>query len=285
MLVGAQSGGVRTLVADQSALTAALGASQSAEARWDLTGGAFSVVQVPPALAYSWSADGSLMPTLTLAAHGAPAPNVAIGPVGNPIGDASFTLWQHGELSYVTQCPPQPGQPAQKPFAPYYTLDLRSSAISPDGRYLLDTVYAYGLLPVQGVTPPPVDLNAGGGGCYVSLTPDAARLPAMPLRDVALLHTAGTMNETNQQVALAWSPDGHYLAAGQQKTTGTQDAIVVRDCASGKMVAQLAGGALGTSVSFDGTHDVQHFAWAPAGRGHTLAVLVTNTQTLILWRL
>ncbi len=54
----------------------------------------FFTVNIPPALTYHWGTNGMLVPEISSASAGLSAS--LLGPVGNPDGDASFTLWQPG---------------------------------------------------------------------------------------------------------------------------------------------------------------------------------------------
>jgi WD40 repeat protein len=161
---------------------------------------------LPAALAYRWSAGGTLLPEGVLSQDRVP-PVPPFAPVGNPDGDAAFTLWQPGELA------PASAPPTLYAFGP------NISAWSPDGRYIIVGLNLGGILvPVGQPLPNRQGLDLQHYGT----------LPFVPIRDVAL------------QVAsqyLSWRPDGRVLAAYGSEASGT--AMVLYDCATGRRLATL----------------------------------------------
>src|SRR5262249_5396275 len=141
----------------------------------------------PPALAYQWGTDGTLVPETLLTDNQVPvAPQP--GPVGNPDGSTSFSIWQPG-LAHVISLGGS--------FRAYaWSTDF--AAWSPDGRYLVDGLGLSGLLQ------PPERLFPTDIAFVVSRMVHAPLLPA---------HDATFLQVIRAATAMAWSPNGRLLAA------------------------------------------------------------------------
>jgi hypothetical protein len=148
---------------------------------------AFSLMPLPPALAYRWGTNGTLVPETLLTPTTVPAVP-ALGPVGNPDGDPSFTIWQPGSAHVAS-------------FADssrLYTWSTDFAAWSPDGRYLVDGIALFGLLK------PPEWLFPSSETLVISRMNQA---PQLPIHDRAFLKVIDSAR------VLAWNPNGHVLAA------------------------------------------------------------------------
>src|SRR5262249_24453570 len=137
-----------------------------------------------------------------------PAPP-APGPVGNPDGDASFTLWQPGSVSVS----------AMPDTSRLSSWSATFVAWSPDGRYLVDGMTLFGLL-----KPPGQGFPSASSLILTRLN----QVPLLPLRDQALLKVVDTAT------AVAWSPDGQVLAASQAGRS-----LDVYACRTGRKLASL----------------------------------------------
>jgi hypothetical protein len=92
----------------------------------------------PPALAYYWGTHGTLLPREllpTTSVSAIPSP----GPIGNPDGDASFTIWQPALMHAILFAD-------ASGVSSVYTWRTSFAAWSPDGRYLVDGLGLSGLL-------------------------------------------------------------------------------------------------------------------------------------------
>ncbi|MGH2516503.1 MAG: hypothetical protein ACRDHP_12685 [Ktedonobacterales bacterium] len=197
-------------------------------------GGQASYNCLTPALAYSWGANGSLIPATPLPPAGAPAANACPAP-GNPNGDATISIWQPGAITRGT--PPAPYQNTP-PFHTWYTSAF--AAASPDGRYV-----AY--------TPLFDELVASSRLAM----PDAAALVAAQYDSPPVLPVPGRVIEqrlaalpaayaADQEVA--FRPDGRVVATGgiEVVASSTSQAqpvskpVVLYDCASGRQLATLS---------------------------------------------
>jgi hypothetical protein len=162
----------------------------------------------PPAIAYHWGPGGSLVPQTVLKDHtvaAAPAP----GPVGNPDGGSSFTIWQPGLAIIISQ--------AHTPSV--YIWKTNVIAWSPDGNYLVEGIGLKAVIEPSGHPfPDPVILAA----LHLEHT------PLLPVHDTALLRA------TFGSLAIAWRPDGRILAA--TNFTGSVDLF---DCATGQKLGTL----------------------------------------------
>lgn len=222
---------------------------------------------LPPALSYQWTAQGKVVPDAPLPTNlftisGAP-PSPA---PGNPIGDATFTIWQPGVVTLS-------GSPIG-----VYTYQADYLAWSPDGRYLVDSMQVLGRLPSQEGTPSTPELTEMGlGGA-----------PVLPVKDSAMVAAQGQMHMTNrepQRVSLAWRGNGVYLAAQAQispadagaNTSAARHTVVIYDCNTGDPVAFLTperGSSAFTAIS-------STLRWSPDG-SHLL-LYDPNLATITIW--
>ncbi len=158
--------------------------NQQTPIEWDLaTGQALGFTPVPPATSYHWKADGSLVPDNPLSSL-AQQPMSLLGPVGNPDGNAAFTIWQPGFTTFTT-------------IAGYYGWSTTFSAWSPDGRYLIDDIN------LQGFYKPPA-----------SIIPDVQALSKLKLRHNRLLspRNVAVFELLRDSPLISWRPDGRVLA-------------------------------------------------------------------------
>lgn len=189
-----------------------------------------SIVNLQPAPAYRWQANGTLEPE----SHSID------GPIGNPNGDPTFTIWQPGFADLVTQQPPDgPTLPAK-----FLTWSTQFAAWSPDGRYFIDQTYTIGRFVVHG-QPPPSHQE------LVSLGMD--QLPTLNIRDKALAGILAKLwSDQAGDAYIAWRPDGRELA------TYAAGRVQIYDCATGRKLASL----IPTSKPAD-LNGGETFSWSP----------------------
>jgi WD40 repeat protein len=158
--------------------------NQQTPIEWNLaTNQALGFTPVPSAFAYRWQANGSLVPFMPLS--GGPQQPVSLtGPVGNPDGNETFTVWQPGFTTFTT-------------IAGYYGWSTTFSAWSPDGRYLIDDIN------LQGFYKPPA-----------SIIPDVQALSKLKLRHNRLLspRNVAALELLQGSPLVSWRPDGRVLA-------------------------------------------------------------------------
>ncbi len=174
---------------------------------------ALALQPFPPALAYHWGANGTLVPEMPLSTLSLPAvPSSQPGSIGNPDGDASFTIWQPGSAHVISL-------EDTSRVSTMYTWNTDFAAWSPDGRYLIDGIGLTGLLQPPG-----------------QLFPSHKALVALGLNQAPLLpiHDGALLMVVERATALAWSPDGRILAA---YTAG--NIINLYDCVNGHKLASL----------------------------------------------
>jgi WD40 repeat protein len=203
-----------------------------------------------PAMSYSWSSSGLLVPGDSRAAPASPTT-----PIGDPDGDRSFTIWQPGRIQLHS-------------FSPYpaaYTWLTSALAWSPDGRYLIESFHLYGLLHPTGEPSPSLrELKA--------MNLESA--PIVGIRDPALQHLLTSLDTADWFDDIAWSPNGRVLAAspyGLSATTSkgsSVEPVTFYDCATGRTLQMLRPppdskvpalvGGLGSQLlwSSDGSHFV-----------------------------
>ena len=196
---------------------------------------------LPLAYQYTWNATGAL----------APAPAIGGGTqatqaIGNPQGDASFQLWQSGELAALQQADlPYPLIGAQA------TWQTTFAASSPDGRYVFAPVTMSSPVSPRIARASPQD-------------PENTGLPPILLaRDAGFAHIMRSIPQyapgaAQPLIYVAWRPDGKAIAtfnlANDQKLT-------IYDCATGRLLASHAEPAQPTQ--FDGV--LGALRWSPDG--------------------
>ncbi len=264
--------------------------------RWDLTAGTGTLEYLPPAQSYAWSTGGTLAPTSSLPTSPDATPQPAsAGPVGNPDGGPSFTMWQSGYAQYNAHCStPQPGStvpPACCPITSYYAVGYGASAAwSPDGRYLVQSfgigLGAFGKTP-QTLAPAASPLPVGCSDPKLSAT-----LAPLPVRDRALAAILETLPpprmingslQGSGQVQVMWSADGRYLVT----QGGPGNAVLsVYDCATGQVIGKIGAAPFIAQIPFNKRDKgssvyINTSLWSPRGQ-RLLAVDTTDGVMLIL---
>jgi hypothetical protein len=208
---------------------------------WDLdqvastSPSALALKPLPPAVAYHWGGNGTLVPDALLANATLPtAPPLPPGPVGNPGGNTWFTIWQPGVAHSISLVD-------SSNVYSMYTWSTDFAAWSPDGRYLVDGIGVSGLLQ------PPGQLFPSHKALVASGVDQA---PLLPIHDAVLLSVI-----TNA-TALAWSPNGRILAA-----YSSGNIVTLYDCANGH---KLASWLVQTKVPAPLAHAVV-MRWSPDG--------------------
>jgi hypothetical protein len=206
----------------------------------------FSLMPLPPALAYRWGTKGTLVPETLLTPTTIPAVP-PLGRVGNPDGDPSFTMWQPGSTYVVS-------------FAEsshLYTWSTDFAAWSPDGRYLVDGIALFGLLKPPG-RPFPIPETL--------VIHRENQAPLLPIHDSAFLKVIDTAT------VLAWNPNGHVLAS-----YNTGKSVDLYDCIDGDKFASL----VLQSKDAASPADALLLRWSPDG-SH---LLISSVQwgLLLLW--
>jgi dipeptidyl aminopeptidase/acylaminoacyl peptidase len=193
-----------------------------------------------PATTYTWGEQGQVSgtPVLTASATSAILP---AGPVGNPDGGSSFSIWQPGLVS---------GQISdamrQAKLPPIPTFSTSFLAWSPDGQYVLDVIAQdWRLNSPQTPVPSAASLQATG----------LAGAPVLPARDAiaadlssqtpAHVHNPFGVSRSEAGAALAWSPSGRYVALlerigpASSVVNPNQLRVVVFDTATAKPLVTL----------------------------------------------
>ena len=186
-------------------------------AEWDIQQGRpllSPLMPLPAALVYHWSTKGLLVPQMRLSGRTLPPP-APVAPVGNPLGDASFTIWQPGIVQAVL--------PADMPIS-ISLWQTSFIAWSPDGRYLIDDIDLGGRLgpPAQ----PFLDQQS-------SVVPKHTLL--LPVRDAALRQIIAS------QTATSWYPNGRLLP-GYRVTDQPDTASVLAWHPDGRLLARYIPG-------------------------------------------
>lgn len=217
---------------------------------------------IPAALAYTWGASGDLAPQEPLAENVVPPAPLA-GPVGSPIHDATFSVWQPGAVISVAQWD-------GSGYSGGFEWNTRFAAWSPDGRYLVNLIHVLAFLSVGGATVPRV----------AAVPTDQGEEIVLPVRDAALLsllHAAPPEAATGEW-EVAWRPDGRELAAFR---LGNEPAYMARiyDCATGRVLASLPLAAATGDAFVAGTTALVR--WSPDG-SH-LVIFSPQVGSVAVW--
>ena len=228
-------------------------------AEWDLERRRLitsNVFPFPPALAYHWGPKGTVLPGRLLPTQFLPAAP-PLGPIGNPDGDASFTLWQPA-VAQVTSF--------TDPSGTYriHSWSTSFAAWSPDGRYLITDLSFFGLL-----TSPKV-ISASTPFFQVS----------DPSRDRSQTGVQGLTNQCAVQLqavktttAFAWSPNGRVLA-----DYGAGNGVDLYECPTGHKLTSFSLQSQYAAPSADGVA----LRWSPDGSHLLLAS--TAFGLVSLWK-
>ena len=179
------------------------------------------LITVSPAYTYSWGKDGMLIPQTWLT--NSVLPSILLpGPVGNPSGDSSFTIWQPGRVEYTTQA-----ENGSTQAVGIISWDTVFAAWSPDDRYLAYPIVMAGLLEPSS--------EHGFAQTLKKLQLDA--VPLLSVRDSAMQHILESLPKVNpiESAMVSWRFDGRVLAAYSSDVV----TLGLYDCTSGKELASL----------------------------------------------
>jgi hypothetical protein len=221
----------------------------------------FCCSNFPIAPAYHWTTNGALLPEGQTSLDTPPAPS--LGPIGNPSGDASFTIWQPGMAELTTHVPNQPDE-----MPGIYTWGSSFAAWSPDGRYLLNRLSLTGRMQPAGIAPPRHQTLVDFG---------ANQTPLLAVRDLALQRMLGLLAQASSgDLALAWRPGGRVLAA-YGFVVNNERSVNLYDCANGRLITSLSPFVPGSPASLGG---VASLRWSPNGS----RLLYLNGETAVVWQ-
>lgn len=249
---------------------------------WNLTTGAYlpipidvepySWYPVPPAMSYAWDSDGSLAvqgQLLSLISIPSTSP---LGPIGNPDGDSSFTVWQPAIITPIV------GTGGNTSIN--YLYGAHFPAWSPDGSHLILDVDVFDLL----VT----DRSRLPSAANLASQRIAARA-LLPARDKGLTQiladASRTMPGSTGSIQVLWRPDGRIVATPLQPSFSPRDPasaapeVRLYDCATGQLLSTLREPIQPTSQESTPVY----VRWSPDG-SHLL-LLDSEYGTLALWSL
>ncbi len=214
-----------------------------------------------PALAFHWGSGGALSADTPLRSGTLPSAS-SRDLIGNPDGEARWSIWQSGVV----------GIPAQS--ARFLTWNTSFAAWSPDGRYLIDAV---GLAARFG------DGALSPSNQQILATQHLDELPLLRVRDVALEQVMQAIPRDStdpnaREVDVAWRPDGRVLAAyGLTPGGPTGIAVALYDTVNGsRLTTLLPSTNIGESLSTSTL-----LRWSP--NGSYLLLVSAPLGTVTLW--
>jgi hypothetical protein len=224
-----------------------------------------------PALGYRWQ-NGATPVLVTPLSAAVPPPLHTLGPVGNPAGGSSFTIWQPGVVTGVIS----PGATGRlSPLPGIYELRSTFAVWSPDGRYLIDLVIPDALLELPSAPVPTADQRSASG---------IEGMPLLPLHDAGLGRVLRAVNPLNPLGTLiAWRPDGRALAVYAPENVFDVPAVTIDDCATGRQLSSVlpptqADGTGTSAAALLG--QVTLLLWSPDGR-HLLLYALPLGQVVL----
>ena len=182
----------------------------------------------PVAARYTWGNNGTIHAIGQYSSR-IPTSSFTSGSIGNPDGDASFTLWQNGSVGRIRYA-----DDSHTLYTPgVYCFGTSFSAWSPDGRYLIDGFSLIGRLALHGKPLPDAHTLQGF---------HMDKLSVLPVRDAALQSAALAFSPGDtssfSQLPIAWSPNGRMLSTSQSLSQ-TEQSINVYLCNTGYVIATL----------------------------------------------
>lgn len=234
---------------------------------WDLRTGALLPLPGPPAAqpspaiavdvtrawtpAFRWETAGRLEPDQQVQPT-----SLSCAPPGQPDGGPSFTAWQPGLAELTTT--------GAASTAGVFSWNTAFAALSPDGRYLIDTLGLAAQLDVPGQQAPDDSELAA-----LAMT----NVPAVPAPDTALAQLMASLpgithDPIAQTLTVAWRPDGRIAAAYSDSTRApTGITVALFDCASGQKLVSL----VPASATQDTLSAQTLLRWSPGGSRLLLA--------------
>jgi WD40 repeat protein len=226
-------------------------------AEWDLERRRLitsNVFPFSPASAYHWGPKATVIPGRLLPTQFLPAAP-PLSPIGNPDGDASFTLWQPA-LAQVTSSTDPSG------IYRIHSWSTSFAAWSPDGRYLINDLNFWGLL-----TSPKV-ISAG---MQVFQGSDPARDRNKRGAQGLTNQCAAQLQAVKTTTAFAWSPNGRVLA-----DYGAGKRVDLSDCTTGHKFASFPLQSQYTAPSAEAVA----LRWSPDGSHLLLSSVASGLVSL-----
>lgn len=232
----------------------------------------------PPAIGYSWDATNTLAPQGPTLTSTTLPPTQTLGPIGNPIGGHSFTVWQTAQLQPIVDTTSS-SLPAIVPGSMYFVADF--PAWSPDGALLFLNMNIFDVLVTQKNDSSTLPTQPGS---HIS-----SDTPLLSMRDkglsTALADTqfALTADGNPDVLTAAWRPDGRVLAVSITRSATSSGAnqtpakVRLYDCTTGKLLITLRG----QQVSNTQQAGVLYLRWS-SNSSH-LVLLDGGTGQLSIW--
>lgn len=287
-LAGAQRGHVSVMLDsldDTTLIQPGNGFALVPTERWDVAGGSHTTIYLQPALAYRWLPTDVLVAAAPLpSSPNAAPPTTPATPTTptSPDGVASgapggASMWQSGTIAPVTAAVCGSDGATVGPLGtPYALLTLTAPMWSPDSRYLLDAFVQARLPSAPGH---PAQSGAGFSPCDSGPAPND--LPSAPFHDRGLRSALGLLDaQGDNQLTLAWSPDGQRLAVATLDVAQNSGSLVIYDCASGKVAQNFSAADFEADVAQYSL--AQNPVWSPDGRFLLLTISRPAAKVIVL---
>jgi hypothetical protein len=218
-------------------------------------------INISPAYTYRWGEDGALIPEALLTNSVLSSNSIRLpGAVGNPVGDASFTIWQPGRIVYTSQT-----ESGSKNVVGLISWSTIFTAWSPEGRYLAYPIAMAGLFEPS--------KEQSFGQTLKRLQLDS--VPLLAVHDAALQHILELMPKVNpiESTMISWRFDGRVLAAYGSGTDelGLFNSTTGREVASLQLPVFIGGPLSGSSW----------MRWSPDG---SQLFLLDRRMGIAVWR-
>ena len=285
-LAGAQRGHVSVMLAslnDATLIQPGNGFALVPIERRGVADGSHTTIYLQPALAYRWLPADVLVAAEPLSSSPTAAPPSATATADGaadgaaPEASGEISMWQSGAIAPVTAVACGSNGATVGPLGvPYALLTLTAPIWSPDGRYLLDAFVQARLPSLPGH---PGQSGAGFSPCDSGPAPND--LPSAPFHDKGLRTALGLLDaHGDNQLTLAWSPDGQRLAVATLDFPQNSGSLVIYDCATGEVARNFSASDFEAGVAQYSL--AQNPVWSPDGRSLLLTISRPDAKVIVL---